>query len=226
MCRGGVFIGVCAFAQVTPTISSFSPGSGSISTSVTITGSNFNVTANQNVVFFGATQATVTGATSTSLTVTVPYGANYQYISVTNLGTNLTAYSARPFVVTYATGVLNDFAPANNIIVGTGASILSASIGDMDKDGLTDLIISDSGVNLVKVYRNTSVGNNLSFSLSASLSTASVPRNIAVGDLNGDGYLDMVVGTSGASNIYVYRNKIASVGSLSFTTSLTLATNS
>ena len=91
-------------------------------------------------------------------------------------------------MVTYATGVLNDFAPANNIIVGTGASILSASIGDMDKDGLTDLIISDSGVNLVKVYRNTSVGNNLSFSLSASLSTASVPRNIAVGDLNGDGY--------------------------------------
>ncbi len=92
-----------------PVITSFAPASGSISTSVTITGSNFNATANQNVVFFGATQATVTGATSTSLTVTVPYGANYQYISVTNLAYNETGYSASPFVVTYSTGFTSFF---------------------------------------------------------------------------------------------------------------------
>ena len=57
-------------AQV-PSISSFSPTSGAIGTTVTITGPNFNATANQNIVLFGATKATVTTASATSLTVTV-----------------------------------------------------------------------------------------------------------------------------------------------------------
>ena len=66
---------------VPPTITSFSPASVAIGSSVTITGTNFNTTAANNVVFFGATRATVTTATATSLTVTVPLGATYQYIS-------------------------------------------------------------------------------------------------------------------------------------------------
>jgi hypothetical protein len=93
-----------------PIITSINPVSGPISTSVTITGQNFNSTAANNIVFFGATQAAVTGATSTSLTVTVPYGANYQYISVTNLAYNTTGYSATPFVVTFPSNGVTDFA--------------------------------------------------------------------------------------------------------------------
>ena len=80
-----------SFAQ-TPTFTSFSPASGAIGSSVSITGTGFNNLANQNVVFFGATQATVTAANDTNLTVTVPLGATYQYISVTNLAVNLTTY--------------------------------------------------------------------------------------------------------------------------------------
>jgi hypothetical protein len=45
-----------------PTITSFSPTSGSIGTTVTITGTNFNTTPNNNVVHFGATQAIVNSA--------------------------------------------------------------------------------------------------------------------------------------------------------------------
>jgi hypothetical protein len=41
-----------AYAQ-RPTISNFSPASGNIGTTVTITGTNFNATADQNIVFFG-----------------------------------------------------------------------------------------------------------------------------------------------------------------------------
>src|SRR5689334_20725723 len=73
------------------TISSFSPTSGPVGTTVTISGTGFNSTPDNNKVFFGATIATVTAATTNSLTVTVPSGANFQYITVTNLGTNLTA---------------------------------------------------------------------------------------------------------------------------------------
>ncbi len=59
-----------------PTISSFSPTSGLIGTTVTITGTNFNTTASNNVVYFGAVKATVNSASSTSLNVTVPDRGN------------------------------------------------------------------------------------------------------------------------------------------------------
>jgi len=49
---------------------------------VTIAGTNFNTTAANNIVYFGATRATVTAATATGLTVTVPAGATYKPISL------------------------------------------------------------------------------------------------------------------------------------------------
>jgi hypothetical protein len=66
-----------------PTISSFTPTSGTVGTTVTITGTNFNTTAGNNSVYFGATKASVSAATATSLTVTVPTGffkTFYHYI--------------------------------------------------------------------------------------------------------------------------------------------------
>ena len=82
------------FAQ--PIINSFSPVSGPIGTTVIITGVNFNATPANNIVFFGAVQATVTSASSTSLTVTVPVGTTYQPIIVT--ANNLTAFSVQSFL--------------------------------------------------------------------------------------------------------------------------------
>ena len=84
-----------------PTIISFSPVSGPIGTIDTINGTNFNTIDSNNIVFFGATKASINSSTSTRLIVTVPTGANYQYISVTNLGTNLTGYSFKPFAITF-----------------------------------------------------------------------------------------------------------------------------
>ena len=60
---------------------------------VTITGTNFNTTPANNVVYFGATKATVSASTASSLTVTVPTGATYAPITVLNTGTSLAAYS-------------------------------------------------------------------------------------------------------------------------------------
>ena len=59
-----------------PVIISFSPTSGPIGTTVIITGTNFNATAVNNVVYFGAVKATVTAATTTSLNVTVTNRGN------------------------------------------------------------------------------------------------------------------------------------------------------
>ncbi|MDO9548381.1 MAG: IPT/TIG domain-containing protein, partial [Candidatus Marinimicrobia bacterium] len=97
------FIPTFILAQI-PTITSFSPTSGPIGTTVTITGANFNTTAENNVVYFGAVKATIISASSTSLTVTVPTGITYQPITVTDITTGLTAYSAKPFIITFAGG--------------------------------------------------------------------------------------------------------------------------
>src|SRR5438094_3053490 len=76
-----------------PTISGFTPSSDTVGATVTITGTNFNTTASNNVVIFGATVAQVSQASSTSLTVTVPAGATYGSITEINTGTNLSVAS-------------------------------------------------------------------------------------------------------------------------------------
>jgi hypothetical protein len=118
----------------TPTITSFTPTSGSIGTVVTITGTNFSTTAANNIVWFGAVKATVTTATSTTLSVTVPTGATYQPITVTVNG--LTAYSKTPFTVTFPSSqVIDATAFAAKVDFTTGTSSFNAANGYINGDG-------------------------------------------------------------------------------------------
>ena len=77
--------------STSPAISSFTPTSGPIGTTVTITGTNFSTIVANNIVYFGAVRAMVNSATSTSISVIVPIGATYLPITVTV--NRLTAYS-------------------------------------------------------------------------------------------------------------------------------------
>ncbi len=70
------------FTFLAPTITSLSPSIGSAGTSVVITGTNFSKTKEYNIVKFNGTVATVTNATSTQITATVPTGATTGNISV------------------------------------------------------------------------------------------------------------------------------------------------
>jgi IPT/TIG domain len=116
-----------------PNITNFTPTSGVVGTSVTITGANFNATAAQNVVYFGATKATVTAASTTSLTVTVPVGATFQPISVLNLSTVLTGFSSAPFRVTYLGGsIVAESLGEDRVDFTTGALALFIATGDLD----------------------------------------------------------------------------------------------
>ncbi len=81
-----------------PTITSFTPSSGLIGTTVTITGTNFDPSPANNTVKFNGTTATVTASTSTSITTTVPTGATTGIISITTGGN--TATSSTSFTVT------------------------------------------------------------------------------------------------------------------------------
>ncbi len=75
----------------TPSISGFTPGSGDEGDAVTITGSNFNTNASDNIVAFNGVHTTTISATETTLTVKVPVGATTGKISVTTPGGTVTS---------------------------------------------------------------------------------------------------------------------------------------
>ena len=99
----GIFLvmGACKndIAEPAPVLSitSFSPTTAPVGTTVTITGTNFNTTAGNNIVTFGTLPATVSSATPTQLVVTVPAGAVDAPISVSANGAKAT--STASFVV-------------------------------------------------------------------------------------------------------------------------------
>ncbi len=81
-----------------PSITNFTPASGTVGTTVVITGTNFSTTLANNTVRFNGTVTTVVDATATQLTVVVPSEATTGAITIT-VNSN-TATSATDFTVT------------------------------------------------------------------------------------------------------------------------------
>ena len=188
--------------NIPPTISNFSPSSGPIGTSVTITGTGFNTTASNNIVFFGATKATVTAASATSLTVTVPAGATYENITATDLGSNLTAYSSKPFNVTLS--------GSTSFVVkqdkATATEPYEVSISDIDGDGKPDIAVTNNSSNSVSVLRNISVSGTVSVAAKVDFTTGINPQSLTTGDIDGDGKPDLVLVNNGSNTVSVLRN--------------------
>jgi hypothetical protein len=202
----GCMFFLASFSQ--PIITSFSPASGPVGTVVTISGSGFNTTAANNFVFFGRVKANVSSATSTSLTTTVPVGATYENMTVLNTSTGLIGSSTSPFKLTY-TGFISStfFAARVSFSIGSASSpsaTQSCASGDLDGDGKPELIAGNTATATISIFRNTSTPGVISassFAAKVDKSTGSTPRGIAIGDLNGDGKLDIAVANAGAVNI-------------------------
>src|SRR5258705_10003288 len=209
-----------------PAISSFSPQSGAVGTSVTISGSNFSTTPANNIVFFGVVRANVTTASASSLTVSVPASATYQPISVTV--NNLSAYSNKPFIVTFI-GAAQEFTSqsfeysAYIDSVNSDIETTKYTIGDIDEDGKIDVITIDRLNNTMSVYRNTTSGGVISFAPKIDYTTGQNPRAVSVGDIDGDGKQDVVVSNFTDNTVSVFKNTTTS-GIISFTPKIDFAT--
>ena len=93
-----VTLATVAPAPTAPTITTFSPSSGAVGTSVTITGTNFSSTLSSNTVKFNGTTATLSSGTTTQLVAVVPTGATTGKISVTT--STGTVNSSSDFTIT------------------------------------------------------------------------------------------------------------------------------
>ncbi len=154
-----------------PTVTSFTPTSGPIGTSVSITGTNFTGVTG---VTFNGVSASFTPNTSTNLSATVPGGASTGPIAVTT--GNGTGTSSTNFTVTGGGGnppTVTSFSPTSGP-VGTSVSITGTNF-----TGLTGVSFGGVAATTFQFVSDTNV-------------TATVPNGaatgpIAVSTVNGTG---------------------------------------
>jgi gliding motility-associated-like protein len=222
-----VVLSLSVFAQV-PTITSFSPASAEVGASVTITGTNFDATPANNIVYFGAAKATVTSASSTQLVVSVPASSTHAPISVNKGG--LIALSKNAFRVTNMSISSRQVTGSNfgdNILFSSIAGVNGDNIiqaGDFNGDGKVDLVKAGSSNVRVHLNQMSSVGTitTSSFNSGSLFAVSGAARTIVVNDVNGDGLLDIVTGSSSGISVLV---NTTSGGNLSFASSLNISGN-
>ncbi len=191
-----------SFAQ--PVITAVTPAKAAVGTSVIITGTNFSPVAANDIVYFGAVKVTPTLASATSLTVTVPFGATYDFITVTT--GNRTAYSPSPFnVLVPGAAAAITFAAPFDVTASLPFGPFFAAVGDMDRDGKPDLVISQYSTNQLSIYLNTTTTHTISLTPALTLTMNLTPAQAAVGDLDGDGWLDIAAADE-TGQVYVFRN--------------------
>lgn len=163
------------FTIIPVSITDFSPTSGIVGTTVKITGIGFDPLANDNIVKFNGTQATVTSATSTSLTVTVPSNSTTGKITVEANGD--VATSSSDFTVLNPT--IANFTPSSGVagatvtILGTNFSA-NASNNIVKFHGTIAEVTSASATQLVvTVPENATTGSISVFVATASVTSAS-----------------------------------------------------
>ncbi|MBI5774529.1 MAG: SBBP repeat-containing protein, partial [Verrucomicrobia bacterium] len=204
------------YSTAPPVITSLSTNAAAIGSSLTITGANFSTTLTNNIVWFGAVRATVTAGSGTNLTVTVPTGATFAPVSVTVNG--LTVQSTARFTPTFTSSQVLDNSSFTNVGNRSVSSTpQTVEIADLDGDGKPDLISSLYTAQKLVLFRNTNTTAALSantFDAGVELSgTGSAVTFLAVGDVDGDGKLDLVSPSTGDNFIRVYLNA-ATAGSL------------
>lgn len=201
----------CAAPVNPPAISSFTPTSGPIGSGIIINGANFDPTPANNVVTIGGVQATVLSASATSLSVIVPAGAVSGPVAV--LANGLIDQSGVHYQVTFESdGTIADEGFAISDVIFPEARLdrfdqVTLASGDLDGDGLVDLIAANRSDSSVAVFRNISSGyDNINFENRLIFPTAGEPNELVLEDFDGDGKLDIAVGQQDSTHFSVFRN--------------------
>ena len=105
------------------------------------------------------------------------------------------------------------FAPLTDISVyPMGVAPYVIGIADFDKDGKPDVAVSCRDSANVLILRNNSTVGNVSFTYSGTYRCGLLPIGLCIGDVDGDGFADVVVADDSSETFSVLKNISASGG--------------
>jgi fibronectin type 3 domain-containing protein len=118
-----------------------------------------------------------------------------------------------------AVGTIDSNSFALKVDFATGNCPFDMAIGDLDGDGKLDLAVINYNSNTVTILRNASSPGSISFETGVDFATGSLPFDVAIGDVNGDGKPDIAITNYHSDLVSVYQNNcsIGSIATGSFT---------
>ncbi len=108
---------------------------------------------------------------------------------------------------------------ATPLVINSTPASGMAKLGDMDGDGLLDIVTFHAQQSGLSIYRNTSTPGNISFAAPVTVATIETAYDGALEDINNDGKLDLVVLNFNAGTISIFSN-ISNAGNLGFAPSI------
>lgn len=164
-------------------IISFTPSSGLVGSSVTISGTGFSSTPSQNTVQFNGTAATVSSSTANQIVAVVPSGATSGTISVTSPAGSVASQASF------------------TVLADSGAPTITSFTPDRGVSGNT---ITVTGTNFDTTPANNSLRLNISAQLVTSASGTSLATKVPAGTGSGKISLTTPKGkTSSTQDFYV-----------------------
>ena len=194
-----------SFIIAQPIIDLIEPAFGRIGSTVRISGNNFSSNSIENTVFLSGLEANILNSTENEIIVSVPYGAYYTPITVYTNG--LYATSSQRFNVIFNAEEELTVSHLSNQLYNPylGAKYYDIKIADMNGDEIPEIVTSEAGSGssaylaiFTKSFDNEgmiSIDDRLEINFGTGV--YSEPNDIALGDLNGDGLLDVVASEYG-----------------------------